>query len=92
MEFDTQKALKALADPNRFHIISQVAQKEEGVFAQELLETLSITQPTLSHHMKTLVESGLVDCAEEGRWRRYSLNKENCAAFLSALSALLAAK
>ena len=92
MEFDTQTALKALADPNRLHIVTQVAQKKEGVFAQELLETLSITQPTLSHHMKTLVESGLVDCAEEGRWRRYSLNEENCAAFLSALSALLAAE
>ena len=92
MEFDTQKALKALADQNRFHIISQVASREEGVFAQELLETLSITQPTLSHHMKTLVESGLVDCSEEGRWRRYSLNKENCTAFLSELAALLGAE
>ena len=38
------------------------------------LERFSITQPTLSHHMKILVECGLVNDRKEGKWHHYSLN------------------
>jgi ArsR family transcriptional regulator len=44
--------------------------------ACKILESFSITQPTLSYHMKTLCDSGLVEGIREGAWMRYSLNKE----------------
>jgi ArsR family transcriptional regulator len=43
-----------------------------------LLEKLNITQPTLSHHMKILIESGIVKSRKEGKWTHYSINVEGC--------------
>ena len=42
----------------------------------KLLERFEITQPTLSHHMKILIECGLVNQRKEGKWHYYSLNCE----------------
>ncbi len=44
--------------------------------ACEILEKFSITQPTLSHHMKILCDCGLVNGRKEGKWMHYSLNGE----------------
>ena len=40
--------------------------------ACKLLETLNITQPTLSHHMKILCDNGIVNVRKEGKWSHYS--------------------
>lgn len=64
---------KALCDENRLRIVEELQGGEKC--ACELLELLSITQPTLSHHMKILCESGLVDVHKQGRWMRYSINR-----------------
>lgn len=61
----------ALADPNRLAILSALQQGEKC--ACDLLEDLQISQPTLSHHMKLLVDSGLVAARKEGRWMHYSI-------------------
>lgn len=45
--------------------------------ACDILEEFSITQPTLSYHMKILCESGLVDSRRDGVWMKYSINKNN---------------
>jgi ArsR family transcriptional regulator len=37
---------------------------------------MNITQPTLSHHMKTLLDSGIVNGRKEGKWMHYSISKE----------------
>lgn len=65
---------KALSDPNRLAIIDMI--KTEEKCACKLLEALNITQPTLSHHMKTLCDSGLVNSRREGKWMHYSINIE----------------
>ena len=49
--------------------------------ACELLEQLQITQPTLSHHMKTLEDCGLVSTRRKGKWSHYSLNSDQWTAF-----------
>ena len=49
--------------------------------ACRLLEQFSITQPTLSHHMKVLCDCGLVNVRKEGKWSHYSLNCETLTAF-----------
>lgn len=64
---------KALAEPNRLKIIKMLSQGEHC--ACEILESLQITQPTLSHHMKILIECELVVGRKEGIWMHYSLNK-----------------
>ncbi|MDD4436806.1 MAG: metalloregulator ArsR/SmtB family transcription factor [Tissierellia bacterium] len=63
---------KALSDPNRLAVIDMI--KTEEKCACKILEALNITQPTLSHHMKTLCDSGLVNSRREGKWMHYSIN------------------
>ncbi len=64
---------KALSDPNRLEIVQMLANEEKC--GCHILEKFDITQPTLSHHMKILVESGLVEDRREGKWHFYKVNK-----------------
>ncbi|MBQ8950553.1 MAG: winged helix-turn-helix transcriptional regulator [Eubacterium sp.] len=70
---------KALSDSNRLEIVKMISDGEKC--GCKILEKFSITQPTLSHHMKILVESGLVNDRKEGKWHYYSINKENMTEF-----------
>lgn len=63
---------KALGDSNRLKIIKLLTDGEQC--ACELLEAFQITQPTLSHHMKILSETGLVSGRKEGKWTYYSIS------------------
>ncbi|QIK69442.1 winged helix-turn-helix transcriptional regulator [Erysipelothrix sp. HDW6C] len=65
---------KALADETRLNIMLML--QEESLCACHILERFAITQPTLSYHMKILVESGLVSGAKEGNWMRYTIDAE----------------
>ena len=73
------RKIKALADENRLAIMLALQHGEKCGCV--LLEDLNITQPTLSHHMKILCDSNLVDVRKEGKWMHYSLSKEGIAAF-----------
>lgn len=64
--------LKALADENRLAILKLLQGGE--MCACKLLETLKISQPTLSHHMKILCASGIVDYRKEGKWMHYFIS------------------
>ena len=57
--------------------------------ACRLLEQFSITQPTLSHHMKVLCDCGLVNVRKEGKWIHYSLNCETLTAFRQFIDGLV---
>jgi len=65
---------KVLSDPNRLMIIDMLSCGE--LCACVILEKFNITQPTLSHHMKSLCDSGLVVGRKEGRWMYYSLSEK----------------
>ena len=69
---ETAEMFKAFCDENRIRILEMLQTGEKC--GCKLLERFAITQPTLSHHMKILVESGLVNDRKEGKWHRYSLN------------------
>ena len=73
------RKIKALADENRLAIMMSLQQKEKC--ACYLLEELNISQSTLSHHMKLLCDSGLVDYRKDGKWMHYSLSEEGVKAF-----------
>ncbi|AOR23831.1 ArsR/SmtB family transcription factor [Clostridium taeniosporum] len=70
------KIFKALSDPNRIKILDLLSCGEKC--ACNILESFKFTQPTLSHHMKVLIECGLVECRKEGIWNHYKLNITNC--------------
>ena len=73
----TASMFKALGDPMRLRLLSHVAaQGCESVCACDLTEPLGISQPTVSHHMKRLVEAGLIVREQRGRWAHYSVVPE----------------
>ncbi|MFC4371808.1 metalloregulator ArsR/SmtB family transcription factor [Citricoccus nitrophenolicus] len=68
---------KALADPMRLRVLSHVAaQGCDAVCACDLTEGLGISQPTISHHLKKLVEAGLLTREQRGRWAHYTVVPE----------------
>lgn len=73
---DNAKIIKSLSDPSRLKIIDILSCGEKC--ACDILEYFEFTQPTLSHHMKVLIESGLVETRKEGLWSYYYLNLNNC--------------
>ena len=78
------RIFRALGDPHRIQIINLLREKE--LSAGEILEAIDVVQSTLSHHMKTLSDSGAVNAVRRGKWTYYSLNESNleqAAAFLS---------
>ncbi|PKM78916.1 MAG: transcriptional regulator [Firmicutes bacterium HGW-Firmicutes-13] len=82
--------LKAVSDETRLKIIDMLSCGE--LCACQILEGLNITQPTLSYHMKILVESGLVNGERNGAWMRYTLNKKKTDEILSFLSDITSKK
>lgn len=81
------KAIKALSDTNRLKIIDILSCGEKC--ACDILEYFDFTQPTLSHHMKVLIECGLVNSRKEGLWNYYSLNNSNCNKLIIFLMTLI---
>lgn len=65
---------KAFCDENRVRILQLLTTGEKC--ACRLLEEINITQPTLSHHMKILCESGIVVGRKEGKWMHYSISPD----------------
>ncbi|MDT3358289.1 MAG: metalloregulator ArsR/SmtB family transcription factor [Spirochaetota bacterium] len=78
--------LKALADQNRLAIIEHLTRGEACVC--ELLELFSVTQPTLSHHMRILSEAGLVAGRREGKWIHYSINVQRLQSFKDFIASI----
>lgn len=67
------RVFKAFCDENRLQILEMLRDGEKC--ACILLEKLNIGQSTLSHHMKILCESGIVEPRREGKWTHYRLSK-----------------
>ena len=67
------KVFKAFCDENRLMILEMLTKGE--ACACYLLKDLSISQSTLSHHMKILCESGIVVGRNVGKWTYYSIDK-----------------
>lgn len=68
------RVFKALGDENRLRILARLKDATYGVC--DLARCVGIAQPTLSHHLKILRETGLVHAEKEGQWIYCSLNTE----------------
>ena len=71
---ETARLFKALSDPVRVEVLTMLTVEKRC--ACQLLERFRITQPTLSHHMNVLVESGLVVSERRGKWIFYGIDPD----------------
>ena len=66
--------LKAIAEPTRLRLLSLVAAHADGeACICDLTEPVHLSQPTVSHHMKVLVDAGLLTREQRGKWAYYRL-------------------
>jgi len=72
----TATLFRALGDPARVRIVNVLATRAEAVCVCHLTEPLGLSQPTVSHHLKKLVDAGLLDREQRGKWAYFSLNRE----------------
>jgi ArsR family transcriptional regulator, arsenate/arsenite/antimonite-responsive transcriptional repressor len=80
--------LKALADPVRLRLVSIVAAHDGGeACVCELTEPFGLSQPTISHHLKILVDAGIFTRDKRGVWAYYALAPGVLDAVAAALSA-----
>ncbi|MEU4996035.1 metalloregulator ArsR/SmtB family transcription factor [Streptomyces sp. NPDC021622] len=71
------RSLKAVADPTRLQLLSLIASDPAGeACVCDLADTLEFTQPTVSHHLKILVDAGLLTREKRGTWAWYTIVPE----------------
>ena len=71
---DLARTMKALADPARLRLLSLIAAHDDAeACVCDLVEPVGLSQPTVSHHLKVLVEAGLVTREKRGVWAYYAL-------------------
>ncbi|MDF3312277.1 metalloregulator ArsR/SmtB family transcription factor, partial [Rhodococcus sp. T2V] len=69
---DLARMFKALGDPVRLRLLSLVASHAGGeACVCDISETIDLSQPTISHHLKVLRQAGLLDCERRGTWVYY---------------------
>ncbi|AZA14462.1 Arsenical resistance operon repressor [Corynebacterium choanae] len=69
---------KTLGDPTRLQLLYTIAAAADtGICSHGLAESLNITAPTVTHHMKKLINVGLVHREPRGKWAYYTVNTED---------------
>jgi ArsR family transcriptional regulator len=69
-----EKISKALADLTRLNILSDMSKKDGCIQCSEIISVTKHAQPSVSHHIKTLVDAGLIIAEKDGRNYSYNLN------------------
>lgn len=80
------EAAKVLADPIRVEILDLLREAGGEVCQCELQPLFGVSQPTLSHHLKKLIEAGLVSVERRGKWAWYSTRDDSLEVLKSWLS------
>ncbi|WGW12091.1 metalloregulator ArsR/SmtB family transcription factor [Saxibacter everestensis] len=82
------KTLKALADPTRLRLLSIIGAHQGGeVCACDLTGPVGLSQPTVSHHLKILVDAGLISRDKRGVWAYYAVIPDSLEAIAAVLTA-----
>src|SRR5579871_6298043 len=82
---DVARISKALADPTRLQIYESIAAKPE-MYCGELIDRYGLAAGTVSHHLKTLLEAGLIECRREGQFVYNRAIPETMREYTQALS------
>lgn len=72
---NVERITKALSDPNRIRII-ELINTAEWTPMERILQSFTLAQPTLSNHIKQLVNAGLVLTEKDGQYCKYQVNKD----------------
>lgn len=80
------RIFKALGDPTRVRLVSLIAAHDDGeACVCDLTAPVGLSQPTVSHHLKQLVNAGLITRDQRGRWSYYRVLDETLQALANAL-------
>lgn len=71
-----EKISKALGDSNRLRILQHITKKGGCGQCADIQEESELTQPSVSHHIKVLIEAGIIEPEKEGRNHKYNLNEK----------------
>lgn len=78
---------KALGDPTRVRLLSLIAATDGGeACICDLTEPVALSQPTVSHHMKLLVDAGLVTREQRGKWAYYRVADQTLLSIAQAIT------
>jgi ArsR family transcriptional regulator len=83
-----EKISKALGDVNRLKIISDMSHKGGAMQCSEIIQILELAQPSVSHHIKTLIEAGIIEPEKSGRNYSYILNRPLLENFIKKLKTI----
>jgi ArsR family transcriptional regulator len=81
-----EKISKALSDVKRIAILKQLRKKKNCLYCSEINDFLNLAQPSVSHHLKQLVDAELLIPEKEGRIVRYRLNEKIFNDYIANLS------
>jgi len=70
-----EKIAKALGDMNRLKILEDMAGRGGCIQCSQISDKINLAQPSVSHHIKTLTEAGLIQPSKDGRCYSYTINK-----------------
>jgi ArsR family transcriptional regulator len=70
---ELERLFKAIADRHRVRILNLLASSDEAVCVCKIMPALGLAQPTVSYHLKLLVEAGLLERERRGRFSFYAL-------------------
>lgn len=87
-----EKISKALGDVNRLKILDHIAGNGGIAYCSTLQECVNLAQPSISHHVKILIEAGLIDSEKEGRNHKYVLNIEIFNEYFKSIGKLVEAQ
>jgi ArsR family transcriptional regulator len=80
---------KALADPSRLDIFRLIAAQDAPLCVCDVVDRFSLSQPTISHHLKVLREAGLIVVSRRGVWAYYAADPHGLALLRGALGDVL---
>lgn len=83
-----EKISKALGDESRLKILQNMSKRDGQMQCAEIVTILNLAQPSVSHHVKTLIEAGIIEAEKEGRTHNYILNKQLLATYVENLALL----
>ena len=82
-----EKISKALGDVHRLKILTDMSNRGGCIQCAEILNVSDLAQPSVSHHIKILIESGLIAPEKEGRHYRYTLNESILNEYINKIAA-----
>jgi ArsR family transcriptional regulator len=83
-----EKISKALSDPNRIKILQEIKKQNDVLYCCDLDKVLTLSQPSICHHLKQLTDIEIITSEKEGRNVKYSLNNEVLDEYIEFLETL----